>query len=80
MDKIYKKLLSDYDEEYNELLQAFLHFVRNTDKLGQEIVGQNLIEKNELSNEKKKIIQQIIKNVALSSHHLLLLRSLINKL
>jgi hypothetical protein len=39
-----------------------------------------LIEKDELSNEKKKIIRQIIQNVALSSHHLLLLRSLINKL
>jgi hypothetical protein len=80
MDEIYKKLLSDYDAEYYQLLKTFLHFVRNTDKLGQEIVGQNLIEKDELSNEKKKIIRQIIQNVALSSHHLLLLRSLINKL
>lgn len=80
MDEIYKKLLSDYDAEYYQLLIAFLKFVKNTDKLGQEIIGQNLIQKDELSDEKKKIIRQIIQNVALSSHHLLLLRSLINKL
>ena len=80
MDEIYKKLLSDYDAEYYQLLIAFLKFVKNTDKLGQEIIGQNLIQKDELSDEKKKIIRQIIQNVALSSNHLLLLRSLINKL
>lgn len=80
MDKIYKKLLTEYDSEYTKLLENFLQFVKKTDKLGQEIVGLNLIQSDEFSIEKKKIIRQIVQNVALSSHHLLLLRGLINKL
>jgi hypothetical protein len=80
MDEIYKKLLTEYDSDYTKLLENFLQFVKKTDKLGQEIVGLNLIQSDELSIEKKKIIQQIVQNVALSSHHLLLLRRLINKL
>jgi len=74
MDEIYKKLLTEYDSDYTKLLENFLQFVKKTDKLGQEIVGLNLIQSDELSIEKKKIIQQIVQNVALSSHHLLLLR------
>ena len=80
MDEIYKKLLTEYDLEYVKLLETFLQFVRKTDKLGQEIVGLNLIQSDEISVEKKKIIRHIVQNVALSSHHLLLLRGLINKL
>lgn len=80
MDEIYKKLKRDYDLEYIVLLEKYLQFVRLTDNIGKEILGQDLIEVDETSYEKKKIIRQIVRNLALSSKYILEIHELIRKL
>lgn len=79
MDEIFNKLKKDYDSQYFDLLERYLNFLRLTDDIGKQIIGQDLIETDEITEEKKKIIRQIVKNLALSSKYILEIHELLRK-
>lgn len=80
MDEIFTTLKTDYREKYTFLLDSLMQFLKATEKLGVDVVGQDLINSDIDSEEKKKIIQIIVNELALSSAHLLNLRNLIDRL
>jgi hypothetical protein len=64
MDEIFKSKKNEYNSKYNELLEIYIQLVALTQELGNDVVSENLINNDENSQEKKKIIKRLIENIA----------------
>jgi len=80
MDEIFKSKKKEYNSKYNELLEIYIQLVALTQELGNDVVSENLINNDENSQEKKKIIQRLVKNIACSSLYIMSMRKLIDEL
>lgn len=80
MDEIFKSKKNEYKSKYNELLEIYIQLVALTQELGNDVVSENLINNDENSQEKKKIIKRLIENIAYSSVYIMSMRKLIDEL
>jgi len=80
MDEIFKSKKNDYNSKYNELLETYIQLVALTQELGNDVVSENLINNDENSQEKKKIIKRLVENIACSSLYIMSMRKLIDEL
>ena len=78
MDEIFDERKSEYIYKYSDLLDSYINFVKESNSIGNEILGQDLIDKNDLTDERKKTMQMIIEHLALSSFYILNIKNLIN--
>ena len=63
MDEIFKSKKNQYNFKYNELLEIYIELVMLTQDLGNEVISENLINDDDNSQEKKKIIKRLIENI-----------------
>jgi len=80
MDEIFKSKKNQYNFKYNELLEIYIELVMLTQDLGNEVISENLINDDDNSQEKKKIIKRLIENLACSSVYIMSMRNLIDEL
>ena len=80
MDEIFKSKKNQYNFKYNELLEIYIELVLLTQDLGNEVISENLINDDDNSQEKKKIIKRLIENLAFSSVYIMGMRKLIDEL
>lgn len=80
MDEIFKSKKNQYNFKYNELLEIYIELVLLTQDLGNEVISENLINDDDNSQEKKKIIKRLIENLAYSSVYIMGMRNLIDEL
>ena len=80
MDDIFKSKKNDYNNKYNELLESYIELVILTQELGNDVISENLINDDDFSLQKKKIIKQLVENLACSSFYIMSMRNLIDRL
>ena len=79
MDEIFKSKKNQYNFKYNELLEIYIELVVLTQDLGNDIVSENLINDDDFSQQKKKIIKKLIENLECSSFYIMSMRNLIDE-